>query len=356
MAYFIRNGDTFRVSDENAMDLHHVLPPGNYLVMFDERNDCFFLQQADRFTKQSKYYGDVLQNVGRVHTTFDDRPHTTGVVLTGEKGSGKSLLAKEISIRGYDLGIPTLVINQEWCGDVFNKFIQSINQPTIVLFDEFEKVYTKPKQEAILTLLDGVFPSKKLFIITCNDKWRIDAHMRNRPGRIYYMFEFEGLGSDFIKDYCEDNLMVDYTSYTGDIANISTLFSQFNFDMLKAMVEEINRYGESPRDVMKILNAKPEYDNTEDGHFTVSIRVDGKPYPYKIHTRSWRSNPLTATEIQIEVAGLDDDDYDIMRFIPADMTRLDGRSGEYVYFNKSLNAELTLTRVRATKIDYFGVL
>jgi hypothetical protein len=58
----------------------------------------------------------------------------------------------------------------------------------------------------MLTLLDGVFPSKKLFILTCNDKWRIDKHMRNRPGCIFYMLDFKGLDADFIREYCEDRL------------------------------------------------------------------------------------------------------------------------------------------------------
>ena len=30
-------------------------------------------------------------------------------------------------------------------------------------------------QTHVLTLLDGVFPSRKLFVLTCNDKYRIDA-------------------------------------------------------------------------------------------------------------------------------------------------------------------------------------
>ena len=76
----------------------------------------------------------------------------------------------------------------------------------MVLFDEFEKVYDSDEQEEMLTLLDGVFPSKKLFVLTCNDKWRVNQHMRNRPGRIFYMLDFTGLDEDFVVEYCHDNL------------------------------------------------------------------------------------------------------------------------------------------------------
>ena len=76
--------------------------------------------------------------------------------------------------------------------------------------DEFEKTYTKEGknyQAKILTLFDGVYSSKKLFLLTCNDKSKMDSHMLNRPGRLYYLLEFHGLDQAFIREYCEDNLI-----------------------------------------------------------------------------------------------------------------------------------------------------
>jgi len=62
--------------------------------------------------------------------------------LVGEKGSGKTLLAKYISIAAAkERGIPTIVINHPFHGDEFNLFMQSIQEPVIVLMDEFEKIH-----------------------------------------------------------------------------------------------------------------------------------------------------------------------------------------------------------------------
>ena len=149
-----------------------------------------YLEGIEVFDIQGKIYGDTVKRAERILYSFMDRPSGTGVMLTGEKGSGKTLLAKMLSFKGYEQDIPTIVINQPWCGEAFNAFIQSIEQPVIVLFDEFEKVYDQDDQEQMLTLLDGVYPSKKLFVLTCNDKWRVNAHMRNRPGRIFYSMEY----------------------------------------------------------------------------------------------------------------------------------------------------------------------
>ena len=169
MTYYIRNGNTYRVTDENAVDIASHLPGGNYTIKQDQFGNLF-LEMIEKFTPLKKYYGDAIRNGDRIMRTFADRSNATGVMLTGEKGSGKTLLAKHLSILGYEQDIPTIVINSPWTGDSFNKLIQDIEQPLIVLFDEFEKVYDREQQEKMLTLLDGVYPSKTLFILTCNDK------------------------------------------------------------------------------------------------------------------------------------------------------------------------------------------
>ena len=362
MTYYLKNGNTYRVTDERAIDIQTKLPAGNYINKKDDFGNLF-LEQIGSFTALSKYYGDTLRHTDRILNTFMDRDASTGVMLTGEKGSGKTLLAKNLSIEGYNRGMPTIVINADWTGDKFNKLIQDIDQPAIVLFDEFEKVYDSREQEHILTLLDGVFPSKKLFVLTCNDKWRVDRHMRNRPGRIFYMLDFKGLTQEFIAEYCEDNLV--NKQYIDQVCKIAALFSEFNFDMLKALVEDMNRYNETPQEAMQMLNAKPEYDQDSgsSSRFKVDLVVDNKPISEKnLYTKTLNANPLSITRIGIDYSEGSADEDEIPEaddfeevFLSTDLKDVDAANGTFIYINET-GAKLKLTRQAPERLDYWKLL
>ena len=341
MAYFLKSGNTFRVSSKEAMDLHEKLPAGNYTIAQDMMGN-FYLEQIDDFEIPAKMYGNTLRHTDRIINTFWERPQQTGVLLNGEKGSGKTLLAKNLSTELAKQGVPTIVINRDWKGDAFFKLLQDIDQPCVVLFDEFEKVYDREDQEQILTLLDGVFGSKKLYILTCNDKYRIDSHMRNRPGRIFYLLDFNGLDAAFIREYCEDRL--NNKQYIDQICGLTSLFNQFNFDMLKALVEEMNRYNESPSEALEMLNAKIEYD--DGAKFDLKL-IDNGVEVEDVCPSQWRGNPLAVAGINVEYdtdPNDDDAEYKGLRFAPEHLINLNTQEGRFIFESKG--ARLIMTRAK----------
>ena len=106
----MRSGNTYRVSKNEAIDLHELLPAGNYVIKEDQFGSLY-LEHIEDFKPLAKMYGDTLKNTDRIIQTFLDRPAATGVMLTGEKGSGKTLLSKNVCIELAKQGIPTIIIN-----------------------------------------------------------------------------------------------------------------------------------------------------------------------------------------------------------------------------------------------------
>lgn len=250
---YFKSGSMFSVHDsENVPTFVDRLPPKVFNLLLNPL-EGFKLESVDDFELPPKLYGSTEKMADRFMSSFEDRDSSTGVILSGEKGSGKTLLAKKLAMDGISKGYPVILINSPYGGGSFSSFIQQIDQPTIVMFDEFEKVYSdNEKQDSVLTLFDGTFSSKKLFVVTCNDKYKVSDYMFNRPGRFFYSVEFKGLEEEFIREFATDTLrnqeavenLVDYTG----------TFNKFNFDMLKALVEEMNRFGEDPVTASKLLN------------------------------------------------------------------------------------------------------
>lgn len=340
MTFYLKNGTSYRVTSKEGMNLYETLPPGNYTIEQDLQGN-FYLEQIVNFEIPSKLYGNTTKHTDRIINTFLSREVSTGVLLNGEKGSGKTLLAKNIASELAKQNIPTIVINQKWTSEGFFKLLQEIEQPCAILFDEFEKVYDESEdQEKILTLLDGVFGSHKLYILTCNDKYRVNYHMRNRPGRIYYLLDFSGLEEAFIIEYCEENL--NNKTYISQICKIANLFSDFNFDMLKALVEEMNRYDESPNEVISMLNIKLDYDR--EVSYDVDLKIGKNAIPEtSLGDKTYHGNPLLR-DICIgyyDNKDNEDEDWKICTFKVKDLSRIE--NGKYIF--ETDNNKLTLTKV-----------
>ena len=278
MSQYIKIDNIISVTESRALAVTDTLPLGTYTLELNRRSNEFYLQQMDDFKPFGKVYGDYQATVDRIVNTIMSRSgNNLGVLLSGVKGSGKTLTAKMISVElAKRFGYATIIINKGYDTAELSGFLRSIDVPCMVLFDEFEKVYSykesddNASQSGLLDILDGVFESRKLFVMSCNDTDYINPYFFSRPGRIFYHLRYAGVTEEVIDRYCDDNLR--NPQWKREILRLSTFVRDMTFDILKAIVEESNRYNESPMSFIEKLNVEYGLENT----YTMELqRPDG---------------------------------------------------------------------------------
>ena len=125
--------------------------------------------------------------------------------------------------------------------------------------------------------------------------------------------------------------------------------------MLKAIVEEMNRYNETPQEAMKLLNAKPEFG--EKVTYNVQLVIENVVVPIEhLENETWTGNPVSG-EIDISYRDYnkkDKNDWEwaSWEFSTNDLKSVDATQGRFVFADA--NASLTLTRIRSKAYDYFN--
>jgi len=257
---FVLNGNTISVVNYDEATSLDSLPPKIYTVQYNEAFGYFYLLTGnDQFHVPKKIYGNVMERVNKCVATYTDRDASMGILMTGDKGTGKSLLLSILSNTAIkELGLPVIIIKDSFSGEKFTTFIESIGECCLV-FDEFGKLYTTSQshpdgvsQNSLLSLIDGVDKTKRLVIMTENKEYDISEFLLNRPSRVYYHFRYTKLDEPSTIGYCED-----HNISSNDIADIITLSRRsriFSFDMLQTIVEEIIRTGTSVEEGVGDLN------------------------------------------------------------------------------------------------------
>lgn len=177
-----------------------------------------------------------------------------GVLLSGQKGIGKSLFVRLVAIEGIKKGLPVIIVSTAIPGVA--DFISSIDQDCIVVFDEFEKTFAKQEdwnpQDEMLSLFDGIDGGHKLFIVTCNDLSQLSQYMLNRPGRFHYHFTMTPPSQDEVREYLTDKVLSQYQNAIEDVVNLSGVIDM-PYDYLRAIAFELNQ-GYPIKEVMSDLN------------------------------------------------------------------------------------------------------
>lgn len=259
----VSSAGTHRIYGDFVQTSDHI-SPGTYEICFTKMGGFYLSDRNDLVVKENVVYGEHEQRADKILRGFHESDRNFGVILSGQKGCGKSLLAKVIAKKAIEAGIPMIISNRYYPG--IDGFIASIEQEVVVLFDEFEKTYKTIDdvypQEEMLSLFDGIDGGKKLFLITCNDVSKLNSFFLNRPGRFHYHFVIGSPSSEDIRNYLQDKLLPEYHHNIDKVISFS-MISNITYDILRAITFELN-LGYSFEDSVRDLNiskgaSKEEY-------------------------------------------------------------------------------------------------
>ncbi|MCM1232403.1 MAG: AAA family ATPase [Ruminococcus flavefaciens] len=268
----ISQGDSTYDIFDDSLRVYEQLPAQSYVVRCSERRGFYLSKYVEMGVTESKVYGVHEEKVNKVLTAFEEMNRSLGVILSGDKGIGKSLFAKMLAVSAIANNIPVIVVDKYING--IASYIESIEQEVMILFDEFDKTFGEVRakdgesspQTDLLTLFDGLSGGKKLFVVTCNELRKLNEYLINRPGRFHYHFRFEYPSAQEIRQYLHDKLNESYYEEINDVVAFAGKVS-LNYDCLRSIAFELN-HGLAFTDAIRDLNII----NTEAETYRVTMR------------------------------------------------------------------------------------
>lgn len=244
---WLQNGSTFNKGNATTVSYANGLPIGIYEVRLSQTG--FYLEKiAESFTFNYKLYGLNLDFINYVMKTYENTTGNLGILLSGIKGTGKSVTAKQLC--NY-LNLP--IINIKSMGskidsDMINYLSTNINFDCIFLFDEYEKEFEESSY--ILSFMDGVYNSiyRKVFLLTANTL-KVDKNLLGRPSRIRYKKEFGNLEESTCREILND--MLEDKSAVDEIIGLTHSMKIVTIDLIKAIAVDVNIHGVESIDTIK---------------------------------------------------------------------------------------------------------
>ena len=191
---FIKNGSNIMPIPSGSK---YSLVAGKVYELHNTQMDVPCLSEIDSFVFPDNYLLNEADEkfMNKIINTYNKTDKlTTGVLFSGLKGSGKTLMAKKTAEKS---GLPVIVINGAVRSADIESFFSQVSDEVCIIMDELDKNWYLPQ---LLGFFDGVKQScKKLILCTANEEKDIDKYMNDRCSRIRYKKVFDSIDKNVAK-------------------------------------------------------------------------------------------------------------------------------------------------------------
>ena len=228
----------------NTDGLECNLTPGMvYNIKVDSYTRAVSLEETTPFSMPSKVYCTSRDKrfIEKVLNSYKlSENGFTGVMLSGLKGSGKTIMAKSIA---NESNLPIINIDKSirpWALKVLVELLGDTN--ICFMFDELDKLLEDYDDSALLQILDGAdTKGKHMILFTCNNEEYISEYLINRCSRIRYWRKFDEMSPSLIMEVLNDKLN-DKKEVESLTDFIKDNFEICSFDNIASFINEVNNY------------------------------------------------------------------------------------------------------------------
>lgn len=216
-----------------------------YNLKYDEWMSKAFFTEDGELNMPAKLYNSEADEkfMNRVINYYKSATgQTTGVLLNGTKGTGKTVMAKEIAIKS---GLPIIVVSEGCPTSAINDLYKQITEETVLIFDEIDKKDNRWREDGLLRFLDGVqSTSKKLVIMTSNDSDKMSQYLFDRCSRIRYIrhFKAEDNAKFLLGIFDDKDIITNHELLKNFMSNNIALLS---IDNILSFIQEVKLYEDS---------------------------------------------------------------------------------------------------------------
>ena len=228
----------------NTNGLECDLTPGMvYNIKVDSYTRVVSLEETTPFVMPSKVYCTSRDKrfIDKVLNSYKlSENGFTGVMLSGLKGSGKTIMAKSIA---NESNLPIINIDKSirpWALKVLVELLGDTN--ICFMFDELDKLLEDYDDSALLQILDGAdTKGKHMILFTCNNEAYISEYLIDRCSRIRYWRKFDEMSPSLIMEVLNDKLN-DKKEAESLTDFIKDNFEICSFDNIASFINEVNNY------------------------------------------------------------------------------------------------------------------
>lgn len=274
--YHVSSGSVHVVEYQDDELLDHI-PPAVYRVNYNPFTGFSLVHFKDRFDLPDSLYGNLQTRVDRILRRYEER-NEVSALLTGQKGSGKTLLANVLGNSMIDRNVPVILVDTVDEPAPLKNFLNRLGN-CMFIFDEYRKVFGNEKQEKMLDFFSGSNYNKRCTLVIENREYDVDEFMLNRPGRLLFHYRYGKLELETVTEVCEarkvpkhiTEMILAYSANVHELGmdNLNKIINECLFD-----VQDI-KTDQDFTNLLRDLNI-PQASQVE--HKIVSVKIEGKDF------------------------------------------------------------------------------